>query len=281
MKKMMIILMIMTACLASPVLAAAPTSITNSSFEVDVLGGPENPCDAGTEPDTVDFWITWGESARDGLVYHTDDPSNAHTGSAYFEVGRGSDGWAGIHAQWGEEVAVIPDQEATLSVYARSADGTEQAGAFGLKFEFYETAGECWADGDNLVEIVDVTGTYTQLRLTTTVPDGMFFARATITSEAAPVYIDDVSICVGSEPCETVNPGAATLVAPAPSGTFVDPASAGANDLTWLKGLAIDPNDDAQVTSNVWYSVDDPDPMTNGTQILTGSLAETVNIVTA
>jgi hypothetical protein len=199
MKKMMFILMIMTAFLASNTLAVAPDDITNPSFE-DQTGG------------VCDFWTLWSGGGATDSIYHDGDAANAHTGDAYFEVGNGGAGWSGIHTDLGQEVAVTPGTQAEMLFWAKSADGGTHVDSVLFKFEWYATQSEGWADGLFAELAVTTTGSYEMFSVVAEVPAGMNFARATVVSTGvAQVYVDDVWVGVAGE-----YTGGATPTSPSP-----------------------------------------------------------------
>ena len=261
MKKMLIILMIMAACLANSAFAV-PNGLANPGFENDTAG-------------VCDNWAIWGEDVS-GMVYQTGDAGNAHSGDDYYEVGRGTGGWAGLNSELILDVPITGGADVTLSAYMRWANG-ETASDGTLKLEYYATAGEGWVEGGTpFTEVTFVlTGSYALYSATGTAPVGTNFARATIVAAAGTsFYIDDVSLCEGSVPCAITS---AVLVSP-DNTSFVDPAAAGANDLVWTLP---DPIGAGPVTCDVWYNINDPNMANPGAvQLLSGSTAETVTIGT-
>ena len=181
MKKMMFILMIMTAFLASAAFADAPADITNPSFE-NATGG------------VCDSWTLWAGGGATDSIYHEGDAANANTGDDYFEVGNGGAGWSGIHTEAGQEVAVTPGTDAEMVLFAKTADGSTVTGSVLIKFEFYATQGEGWQEGTTpFGELPCDTGSeYGQYSLVYTVPAGMNYARATVVSTGTSVHVDDV-----------------------------------------------------------------------------------------
>jgi hypothetical protein len=189
MKKMMFILMIMTALLAGNALAVAPADVTNPSFEDGTAG-------------VCDFWTLYsGGGAAGDAIYHEDDAPNANSGDDYFEVGPDGGGWQGVHTASGEEIAVVPGEDYEMVFYAKTADGTSQTASVAIKFEFYATQGEGWNEGVTPFGDLwlDTGGSYQAYNLVWTVPDGMNFARCTVVSGGVAVFVDDVWAGVAGE----------------------------------------------------------------------------------
>ena len=190
MKKTLLMLTIMTACLASNAFADAPLDITNPSFE-DATGG------------VCDYWTLWAGGGATLSVYHEGDGANANTGDDYFEVGNGGAGWAGIHTAFMQEVAVTPGTDVAMIMYAKTADGTSQTDSVIMKLEFYCCQGETWDELETLFveQLCDTTGSYQRFTLYTTVPASMYYARATIVSTGIDVHVDDVWVGEPGPPC--------------------------------------------------------------------------------
>lgn len=190
----MFILMILTACLASTAFSDAPYDVTNPSFE-----------DNSTSPwDRPDYWTFFAGGGATTPVYHESDPANANTGSDYVEIVNNGTGWAGTHMDLGQEVDVsgYASGEVEMTVYARSADGSNVTNGLTMRLEFYATQGEPYVGGSTPTPVeetsLDLTGSWTPYSLFATVPAGMNYARGVLITpfeQPGPgVYVDDVWI---------------------------------------------------------------------------------------
>jgi len=272
MKKTLIILMIMAACLAGTALAA-PNLLTNASFEDDTVA-----------PGTPDGW-TLAASNFDGLIYHPGEPANANSGDDFFEISCGAaDNWAVIHTNTDIDAAVTAGNQYTVSGFMKLAIGTTYATAT-LKIEWYSVPGGAYNDGgpdgiflgEDSLEF-ELTDSYVLYYTTATAPANAVAARvAVIATWSQPdykYYVDDVGLCEGDQPCE----GAGAVLVSPENGTFVDPAIPGADDLFWTNPEPVDPH--SPIECDVWFNIDDPNVL-NLIKIVDRDAVETVNLVAA
>ena len=183
MKKMMFILMIMTAFLASPVLA----NLLNPSFEDSVQNNP-----AGE----ADYW-TWetpaGQFAPAYTVeYVTDDPAGARTGNDYYRIRQNSQGWVVVYQDSGSEFPLDGLTELDMIAHFRT-DNAPQMIAW--KAEWYEEQGQAYLENVGVEEVsFDVTSTdWQEYTYTfTTIPPAANYVKFVIVAWNADwVYMDD------------------------------------------------------------------------------------------
>ncbi len=258
MKKMLIILMIMTMLTTSQAFAA--NTLLNPGFE-----------DAGGTATGADVWEIWPTGI--GFVYHELD-ALAHGGDDFMELAYPPDTWGVLYQDTGSESAAIPGNEYTFGAYMRLPSGGSTVNA-GMKVEWYANAGESYdlviSDPEQFITIDSET--WILKPVTVTAPTGANFAKVVFIARSDPYYIDDAFFCEGTSPC-----GAVGASNPSPSNrTFVDPAGYD-NDLSWTNIEPACPGD--ANTVDVWYSIDDPNVL-SGTKIVDKQAISTVNIVTA
>ena len=258
MKKMLIILMIMTMLTTSQAFAA--NTLFNPGFE-----------DPGVTVPGVDVWEMYPTDI--GFVYHQND-ALAHGGADFVELAYPPNTWGVFYQDTGNESPAIPGNQYTVGAYMRlPAGGSTINGNF--KVEWYANAGEPYENviSDPGLPITIDSESWTLFAVTVTAPAGANFGKIVFIASQDPYYIDDAFFCEGTSPC-----GAVGASNPSPAnGIFVDPAGYD-DDLSWTNIEPACPGD--ANTVDVWYSLDDPN-VTSGTKIVDKQAVSTVNIVTA
>ncbi|MBC8379094.1 MAG: hypothetical protein H8E62_07965 [Planctomycetes bacterium] len=183
MKKMIFILLIMTAFLASPVLA----NLLNPSFEYSIQSDPAGEADYWTWETPAGLFAPMGT-----IEYVTDDAAGARTGDDYYKIRQNSQGWVVFYQDSGLEFPLDGITELDMVAYFRT-DNAPQGIAW--KAEWYEEQGQTYFENVGIEEVTfDVTSTDWQeyTHTFTSIPETANYVKFVIVAWNTDwVFVDD------------------------------------------------------------------------------------------
>jgi hypothetical protein len=135
---------LMAGLAASPPAQAGQTYIINSGFEVNSW-------------EETGFPAEWCASPEGTAVYHTHEPSKAHSGRVYVSMTPGPDGWANIEPT--SKIPVARDTNYIIAAYVADANGGQTgqnlAGTASLRVDWYANRSDTYESrlGSGLVNL--------------------------------------------------------------------------------------------------------------------------------